>query len=67
MDHLFVVAFPFFENLNFLYLKLVPIILIFLFVYLVIKTIDLKSKINSYILTLILMNPGKLIHFGGEV
>ena len=52
--------FPFFENLNFLYLKLVPIILIFLFVYLVIRIIDPKSKI-SYILTfLILMNPGTI-------
>ena len=52
--------FPFFENLNFLYLKLIPLVLIFIFVYFVIRIIDPKSKI-SYILTfLILLNPSTL-------
>lgn len=51
---------PFFENLNFLYLKVIPLILIFVFVYFVIKIIDPKSKI-SYIFTfLILLNPSTI-------
>ena len=54
------VAFSVFENLNFLYLKLIPLVLIFIFVYFVIRIIDPKSKI-SYILTfLILLNPSTL-------
>ena len=52
--------FPFFENLNFLYLKLIPLALIFIFVYFVIRIINPKSKI-SYILTfLILLNPSTI-------
>ena len=45
--------FPFFENLNFLYLKLIPLALIFIFVYFVIRIINPKSKI-SYILTFLI-------------
>ncbi len=52
--------FPFFENLNFLYLKVIPLIFIFIFVYIVIKIINPKSKI-SYILTfIILLNPSTI-------
>ena len=52
--------FPYFENLNFLYIKLVPLILIFVFVYFVIKIIDPKSKISYVFTFLVLLNPSTI-------
>ena len=51
---------PYFEKLNFFYLKLIPIILIFLFVYLVIRVINPKSKIGLFLTLFALISPSTI-------
>ena len=52
--------FPYFENLNFLYLKLIPLILILVFIYFVINIINPNSKITYVLTYLILLNPSTI-------
>lgn len=53
-------SFPYFENLNFFYLKLLPIFFIILFVFSIIKLINPTCKIGFLLTFLVLINPGTI-------